>query len=83
MASVSFTEREYQALAGVIMDLHKNGEVEDAETLDRLAQKMNTSLARSTMRGVPNPTEVGSFEAPSPLDTLRKLESKLPAVATA
>lgn len=77
MAQVQFSEKEFQTLFSVVLDLHDRGELEDAAILDRLAQKMNTSLSRGRIGSVPGfgstTQEVkASFQTPSPLETMRK-----------
>jgi hypothetical protein len=76
MASVSFTEKDYQTLFGVVIDLQERGEVEDAAILDKLAQKMNIALSRGAFAVVPRSKHMDGtpeFQAPSPLESLRKL----------
>lgn len=79
MASVSFTEQEYLTLSMVVIDLHARGEIEDALVLDKLAKKANTALTKQRygyMGGGAKEGEVrDAFQALSPLESLRKLES--------
>lgn len=76
MASVSFTDKDYQALFGVVLDLQERGEFEDAARLDKLAQRMNTALSRGVFAAAPRAKHMDGtpeFQAPSPLESLRKL----------
>lgn len=82
MANVQFSEAEYQALFGVVIDLQEKGDIETAQILDRLAQKMNTALSRSRFGVVPgfaNPSAEAraNFQAESPLETWAKAKVKM------
>lgn len=81
MASVSISEKEYQALARVICDLHDRGEIEDAEILDKFAKKANTAFSRQRYGysggGFEESEASAQFQAPSPLETHKKISAKL------
>lgn len=81
MASVNITEKEYQALFGVVIDLQERGETEDAAALDKLAQKMNTALSRGRMPIVPgymreSEEAKAAFQAESPLELSKRICQK-------
>ena len=84
MPSVSFTQKEFDALFGVIVDLNERGELEDAVVLDGLAKKMSTASARASGSVVPGFAKATSearagFEAHSPLETIANINKKLAA----
>jgi hypothetical protein len=50
MASVNISEEEFMAVAGAAYDALMKNDLKTADTLDKLARKMNASLSNSNLR---------------------------------
>ena len=70
MASVNFSEKEYEAVCGAAMDAHRKGDLTNARLLNELASKMNHAITAARYPIAPGfrATQRIKYRAPGPLD---------------